>query len=617
VSAASDLQLEALLEYLKQTRGFDFGAYKPSTLQRRIEKRLQALNLKTFGEYRGYLEAHPDEFTPLFNAILINVTEFFRDPPAWEYVAAEIVPELIRGKGPDEAIRVWSAGCATGEEAYSLTMLFAEALGPERLHQRLKVYATDIDEDAIAVARHATYPARAMENVPRHLVEKYFNPEGERYSFRRDARSVVIFARHNLLQDPPISRVDLLVCRNTLMYFTNEAQSRVLARLHFALNDAGYLFAGRAEMLLTHTRYFAPVSLKRRVFRRVAREPWLGHLMAGGQGAEASSAQSHGSAAVRYSLAFEVKPLAQVLLDARGNLVAANEAARRVLGLSVKDEGRPLRDLNFAAWPQEVLRAIGQPYAGAAPLTLNDIRLPSPSGEPRYYEVGLHPLRDNSGALIGMSITFDDVTRYRVLQEEFQRSREELQTVSEELQSSNEELETTNEELQSTVEELETTNEELQSTNEELETMNEELQSTNEELHTSNDELQARSEELSRTNTLLHSILSSLRSGVAVVDAGSHVIMWNRASEDLWGLRAEEVLGKAFFGLDIGLPVDQLGPAIRACLAGEHQETTLQAINRRGKPIVCKIFCAPLGEPQQDLHGGAVIVMEERAQPEA
>ena len=268
-------QLEQLLDYIKENRGFDFTAYKRAGLGRRIEKRMQILHLPGYAEYTEYLKAHLEEFTLLFNVILINVTEFFRDAPAWEYLATEIIPRILAGKAAHEHIRVWSAGCASGEEAYSAAMLFAEALGKPALLDRVKVYATDVDDEALAAARLGRYSQQAVEGVPRPLLEKYFVRDHDLWDFDRDVRRVVIFGRHDLLEDPPISRIDLLLCRNTLMYFTNESQRRVLARLHFAVRDGGYLFLGRAEMLLSHGNLFAPVDLKRRFFARVPQSQYL------------------------------------------------------------------------------------------------------------------------------------------------------------------------------------------------------------------------------------------------------------------------------------------------------------------------------------------------------
>jgi len=263
---ASVQSFEALLEYLQRTRGFDFTGYKRPTLMRRVSKRVEMLHLADYAEYLDYLEVHPEEFETLFNTILINVTAFFRDPKAWDFLQSDIVPRLLETRGPDAPLRVWSAGCASGEEAYTLAMVFAEALGPEAFQQRVKIYATDVDEEALAKARQAAYTTEEVRPVPDALREKYFEFTGGRYLFRPEFRRTVIFGRHDLVQDSPISRLDLIVCRNTLMYLNADTQTQVLARLHFALQERGFLFMGKSEMLLTHGELFAPVQSPHRVF---------------------------------------------------------------------------------------------------------------------------------------------------------------------------------------------------------------------------------------------------------------------------------------------------------------------------------------------------------------
>src|SRR5581483_71851 len=257
---------DALLDYLKHTRGFDFSGYKPSSLERRVRRRMQQIPIENFDDYLDYLEVHPEEFAQLFNTILINVTDFFRDPEAWTYLQTKILPRIIENKPPQEPIRVWSAGCATGQEAYTLALVFAEVMGPNAFRDRVKIYATDADEDALGQARVASYSAKEVESVPKPLLEKYFEPSNSRFLFRADLRRSIIFGRHDLAQDAPISRLDLLVCRNVLMYFNSEVQGRILARLHFALNGNGYLFLGKAEMMLTRTNLFTPISVKDHIF---------------------------------------------------------------------------------------------------------------------------------------------------------------------------------------------------------------------------------------------------------------------------------------------------------------------------------------------------------------
>src|SRR5262245_58172464 len=219
---------ERLLTHLKNTRGFDFTSYKRSTLSRRVEKRLAAVGVESYRSYLDYLEVHQDEFRNLFNSILINVTSFFRDPEAFEYLRTAIVPKVLASASGDGDIRIWSAGCASGEECYSMAILFAEAMGAEAFRERVKIYATDVDEDALDTARQAAYGDRQIEDVPENLRTKYFDHQGGRWVFKKDLRRSVIFGRHDLLDDAPISRVDMLLCRNTLMYFNHEAQAKIV-----------------------------------------------------------------------------------------------------------------------------------------------------------------------------------------------------------------------------------------------------------------------------------------------------------------------------------------------------------------------------------------------------
>ena len=607
-----DPAFEALLDYLRQSRGFDFGVYKRSSLVRRVRARMRVMAVASFEDYLDYLEVHPDEFNHLFNTILINVTSFFRDAPPWDYLAQEIIPVLLRSKPAYEPIRVWSAGCASGEEIYSVAILLAEALDPAAFHQRVKIYATDIDEEALAQARQASYSAKQLEAVSAEWRDKYFELNGNRYVFRPDLRRSIIFGRHDLVQDAPISRLDLLLCRNTLMYFNAEAQARILARFHFALNTHGFLFLGKAEMLLTHGNLFTPLELRHRIFAKVVQPNLRDHLLLLTQAGNEEAGYRLGRNVRLREAAFDAVTTAQIVIDLNGALVLANVLAQAMFGLSAEDLGRPFRDLELSYRPIELRSLIDKIYQEQQVITLTNVSRPLVEGILQHLEVQLTPLYDNGQGLLGVSITFNDVTRSQQLQMELQRANQELETAYEELQSANEELETTNEELQSTVEELETTNEELQSTNEELETMNEELHSSNEELQATNNELYQLTTELHLANAFLNSILTGLRDGVIVVDSNFSILQWNYRSEDLWGLRAKEVQGQSLFNLDIGLPVEQLKEPLRTCLAGEtnRQEIKLKARNRRGKAIECLVTCTPLLGLHQE-HQGVILMVEE------
>jgi two-component system, chemotaxis family, CheB/CheR fusion protein len=610
---ASDPQFEALLTYLKRSRGFDFTGYKRSSLLRRIQRRMQTLNIEGFEAYMDFLEVHPHEFEQLFNTILINVTEFFRDPEAWKHIDQEVIPKIIESKNVDEPIRVWSAGVASGEEAYSVAILLAEHMGLEGFKQRVKIYATDLDEDALNRARAANYSEKEISHIGPDLLNKYFESKDSTFTFHKELRRCIVFGRHELIHDAPISRVDLLLCRNILMYFNSETQSQILNRLHFALNDQGYLMLGKAEMLLTHAHLFTPVDYKQRVFKKILsnglrdrtfpvhRQPGAFH-----------TPQTEKMTGIRASV-FESSVSPQMVIDLSGTLIMANQRACDLFRLSMQDIGRQFKDLRVSYQPVELRSLIEQAFKSAEPIVLTDVSWHASDGTERYFNVVINGLVAYDEGLVAVSVSFQDVTQQKYLQFQVENANHELETAMEELESTNEELETTNEELQSTIEELETTNEELQSTNEELETMNEELQSTNEELETMNEEINKRSEEINQVNNFLNSILSSLKTGVIVVNNEFQVDVWNPKSEDQWGLRREEVFGHSIFGLDIGLPVDKLKRPIRNITNGygSIEELELSAVNRRGRNITINISISPIKNYDGNING-AILILDEK-----
>jgi two-component system, chemotaxis family, CheB/CheR fusion protein len=608
--AEHDPAFEELLEFLRDERGFDFTGYKRPSLVRRIGKRMQDARFDgDFAAYREYLAGSPLEFAHLFDTILINVTSFFRDAQAWEYVAAEIVPRIIAARAPNDPVRIWSTGCSTGEEAYTVAMLFAEALGEEDFRSRVKIYATDVDEHALGAGRAATYTLPQLEPVPAALREKYFEPQNGSFAFLPDLRRAVIFGRHDLVQDPPISRIDLLVSRNTLMYFDSDAQQRILGNFHFALREDGFLFMGKSEVLVARSPLFSAVDLKRRIFAKV---PTAAARDRAVPSTRVENAHDHDRVERDEDIqlaGFETSPVAQVLVDRSGRLAGANQSARMLFGLGNRDIGSLLQDLELSYRPVELRSLIEEGQSKGHAVTLRDVEWHA-GAEVRFLDVIVHPLKSGGGEGIGSAIAFTDITSHRRLGEALQESKRELEIAYEELQSTVEELETTNEELQSTNEELETTNEELQSTNEELETMNEELQATNEELETINDELEQRTDELNDLNAFLEAVLASFASAVVVVDRDLRITAWNDAARELWGLRSSEVHGEHLLNLDIGLPVEKLRTPIRAVLAGnDGKPLALDAVNRRGKAIRVSTRFAPLSSNGSDVRG-AIVTME-------
>lgn len=572
---------ETLLLHLKENRGFDFTGYKRASLTRRVDHRMAEVGVGDYAEYLEYLEVHTEEFTALFNTILINVTSFFRDAEAWEYLRAEVLPSMLSAKARDGVIRVWSAGCTSGEEAYTLAIILAEALGVEEFRQRVKIYATDVDEEGLTHARQATYDERQVRTVPAELLERYFDQVGGRFYFRKDLRRSVIFGRNDLVQDAPISKIDLLVCRNALMYFNAETQSRILSRLHFALAPAGVLYLGKAEMLLSHTELFQPIDLKRRVFRKVSQNS---SVLADAPSPQARP-QMGGLDLLRYA-ALLASPLAQVVVTADGLIALCNRQAETLFGVSNRDVGRPFSDVALSYRPVELRRYIEQAHLKRRTMRVADIAYLR-GAETLYLEVQISPLTDADAGLLGVILSFHDVTGSRRLREELQQANRQLEAAYEELQSTNEELETTNEELQS----------------------------TNDQLHVINDELHDRTDDLNQAKQFLETILTGLRSGVAVLDPEMRVLVWNRRAEDLWGLRKEEIIGRHFLNLDIGLPTQELRPLIRRTLTGDggQHEMLLPAVNRRGRPILVRVVGSALNGTN-GVASGAILLMEQDGQ---
>ncbi|OBJ48245.1 CheR family methyltransferase [Mycobacterium asiaticum] len=610
MSGTPDESFEALLRYLRDSRGFDFTGYKRTSLMRRVRHRMDQAGHSSFEDYLDVLQASSDEFAALFNTILINVTAFFRDPEAWDFLSEDVIPRMLAERGPNDPIRVWSAGCASGQEAYTLAILFTEAMGPDSVRQRLKIYATDIDEEALAEARAASFDARAVESVPPQLLGRYFEQVNGRYLFHKDLRRAVIFGRNDLVKDAPISRVDLLVCRNTLMYLNAETQRNVLARLHFALAPQGTLFLGHAEMLLSHSDRFTPLSLPNRIFRKAAGSHVGVDRYDPGTSFYERQGELAGLTTVR-DLAFRASPVAQIVVTGDDTVAMINQQAENIFGLSARDIGRLLRDLEVSYRPVELRAYLEQAKVERRSARIQDVRWQRPGVDTVWFEIHVNPLVDGENGLLGVSIVFFDVSATRALLDKVVQTNRQLETAYEELQSTNEELETTNEELQSTVEELETTNEELQSTNEELETMNEELQSTNEELHTINQTLRERSLELDNAKDFLSSLTNSVQLGLVVVDREMRVVVWNRACEQLWGLRTDETIGASLTSLDIGLPMDGVRPLIGHAFVDTDGagEAVVDAINRRGRPARVRVTCASLRTTTGSV-GGALLLME-------
>ena len=628
-SAAAGLEadgdLDALLVFLRDARGLDFTGYKRASVARRVRRRANELRLDSLAAYRDLLEADVHEFTNLLDTMLINVTGFFRDSEAWTYLAEAIVPHIVERPAGDEAIRVWSAGCASGEEAYTIAMVMAEILGPAETARVVKIYGTDIDTAALDQARRAVYPDVSLDAVPEPLRQRYFQPveRGRGWLVAPELRRAVVFGRHDLTRDPPISRIDLLICRNTLMYFNAETQAAVIPRLHYALNDNGYLFLGRAELIVRGgAGRFSPVSLTHRIFATL---PHRTRTILPPSGPDSSAtlpfaaiepaAGNEERWTTLREAAFETGAVAQLVVDPDGTLLGANEAARDHLGIGPDQIGQQLRDLRVSFDPVELRAPIERALADRASQDLGVVRHALADGRTADLNVRVLPLLNASGGTLGVGVTFTDVTNLADLRDEFHRMNQALQTAYEELQSTNEELVTSNEELQSTNEELETTNEELQSTNEELQTTNDELQAAQGVAERVNETLVEVNDELNRSMAQHQQLLDHLPTAFAVLGSRLLIEEWSAAAADMWGLRRDEALGLAFFGLDIGLPREPLQGPVRACLAGADATQTIdiEAVNRKGRHFICRVSVTPIAGDRTGEETKALLVMHDKA----
>src|SRR5258708_1063031 len=548
----ADNSIKDLIKELAEERGVDLRGYKVTTLERRVNRRMQQLGLASYAEYLAYIRTRPTENTALLNTVLINVTRFFRDPPAWELLEESILPALFKDRPPGSSFRVWCAGCATGEEAYSIAILLFNFLGARTSEFDIKIYATDNDDEALSAARQAQYPAESLRGMRPEFRAKYFTGDGT-LRVARDVRRLVIFGQSNLLTDAPISHVDLLLCRNVLIYFDAAAQSHIMGRLKYALNESGILFLGKSETQLKRNTEFIPVNARWRIFQRRSTPDSHGRTF---MDADLRERAQHELQTLRlyYGTILETLEPGVLVLNASDTVITENDQIQKLWELSEKLAGKKLHDSQLRE-PYPELRQHLETSKATQPKTVRFDCQASPS---TVVTVTIRPIMSESGTgRVGTLIYAENIT-----------PRVTLQNTIQELETTGEELQSTNEELQSTNEELETTNEELHSTNEELETTNEELQSLNEELETTTEELSSRTRDVIELNQFLQAILGSLKSAVIVLGTQMDVIAWNRQAEELWGLRSDEVTGHHFLNLDIGFPVESLRTAVRDCLTG-------------------------------------------------
>lgn len=590
-------QLTRIAAVLRNRTSHDFHGYKPNTFLRRVQRRMQVTQTDTIENYLEYLRTEADEANNLFNDLLIGVTHFFRDTKEFEFLEREVIPKLFEGKGAGDHIRVWVLGCATGEEAYSIAILLREHMASLDIVPHIQIFATDIDNRALAQARVGRYAASAVKDVAADRLARWFVKEGETYSVVKELREMCLFSQHNLIKDAPFSRLDMVSCRNLLIYLGAELQNRVIPLFHFALRPGGYLFLGNSENVSRHAKLFTPVDRRFRIFRQI--ETMTRLLPDFPLSAAAERNTSSGTPSGMRSTVNNVSVLtkqterimeryapAYMIVDENHDVLhfsgrtgkfidpPSGHASLNVFNLIHRDLRIDLRAaLHKAETDKTGVKVSGLKVGqnGSALLVTMSIEPidPAPGQPPRFMVIlqdGQVVGEDDAGSVIPSAGQEEHVRR---LEDELRQARDRLQATVEELESTNEELKASNEEYQSV-------NEELQSSNEELETSKEELQSLNEELQTVNGELAHRVEELARANSDLRNLLDSTQIAAVFLDNDLRIKSFTPAITDIFHL-IDTDLGRPIHHIAARIAYDDLEQDARRVIR------TLSSIERETK----------------------------------
>jgi len=575
-SADAEQALQRVLVLLRVQTGHDFRQYKRATVLRRLERRMQVRSTPSLPEYVRLLEADLGEHKLLLNDLLIGVTNFFRDREAFETIERDILPVLFRDRRPEDEVRAWSAGCATGEEAYSMAMLLADQAAQMTHPPRFQVFASDIDEGAIAAARAGLYSTAIVTDITPARLRQHFTRDDGRYHIRKVVRDRILFAQHNLLRDPPFSRIDIISCRNLLIYLNREIQQRVLETFHFALKPGGYLFLGSSESADSLDDLFVPVDKKNRIYRaRAAVRTVTQHRSQPGGPADLRLPEPRYpvSAGRRQAAPLDVHQRAlarfappSVVVDGDHNIVHMSEQAARFMRLA---GGEPSRDILALVLPElriDLRSALYQVQNSGGSVEGHHVSMMR-DGQPCIVSMTVRPFHDEEAAQDYMLVLFSEAERsvdvpsaarremgddvvLSQLEAELQRKKQQLQETTEHAEISTEELRAANEELQAI-------NEELRSATEELETSKEELQSVNEELITVNYELKLKVEETGKANDDLNNLIASTDIATVFVDSGLRIKRFTPRAADIFSIIPSDA-GRSLLDLTHRLDYDEL-----------------------------------------------------------
>ncbi|MCA1454577.1 PAS domain-containing protein [Bradyrhizobium sp. BRP22] len=584
ILAAAASSLSRVADILRNKTGNDFHGYKQNTFLRRVQRRMQVVQIDEIASYVDYLRQDKDEAQLLFNDLLIGVTEFFRDKREFEVLETQVIPKIFEDKAAGQQVRVWVLGCATGEEAYSIGILLREHMAKLDSPPQVQIFATDIDGRALAAARVGRYRTQIEGDMSPERLARWFVREGDTYCVVKELREMCIFSQHNVIKDAPFSKLDLVSCRNLLIYLNAELQNRVIPLFHFALLPDRFLFLGNSENVTRHPKLFAPVDRRARIFKRLETGTRLPP--------EFPITTAAGRAAVEVPPSRALGP-ADVGLERRAQRIAERYAPAYV----ITDENFQI--LHFSGRTGRYI----EPTAGAATLDLlslvhRDLRLElrtvlgraaetneaahaeqvqlGVNGHRVTVDITVEPIQDRSGGHRNFVVLFKDGPARMVANNEnnpnalvrtehVERLESELRGMRERLQATIEELESTNEELKSSNEEYQSLNEELQSANEELETSREELQSVNEELTTVNGELAHRVQELTRATSDLKNFLESTQIATVFLDNDLKVMNFTPAITQVLHL-VETDVGRPISHIKARIPIEELYDEVRRVL---------------------------------------------------
>ena len=615
--------LSKIFLLIRRKTGVDLSHYKENTIIRRVERRMGINQIEDLRGYVNYLERTPDEVFTLFKEILIGVTKFFRDPEAFELLKRDVLPAIVAEKGDGEPIRVWVAGCSTGEEAYSLAILLAEYAEAKELSNEIKVFATDIDQDALEHASFGIYPESIAADAPRELLSKHFLKKGESYQIAQSIREMVVFAYHNVFKDPPFRKIDLISCRNLLIYLQNPLQRQVLSNFQFSLTDHGYLFLGSSETAGEQSRYFEMVDSKWKLLRfkgdTSGRET---RFAAPDVSWNRSRADENGDRPI-----LEEEP-SNAAKERRGSLEPVYEklVERYMPPAALVDESRQIHHL-FGDTSRFLKLPAGRMDLNILKLAPKDLSIPLGSALERAskqrIEVTVDPIALDDETAVELSIKpikdRQNRTYYAVvfgtpstdLGQPGEAERIDIdESVRQRVEDLESELQTTKENLQATIEELETSNEELQATNEELLSSNEELQSTNEELQSVNEELitvnaeyQKKIEELSELNADMDNLFAATHIGTIFLDQDLRIRKFTPPAARQMNIISSDI-GRAITDLSHQLEYDNLAEDIQKVMeAGETRE--IETKNREGEWYLVKVM--PYASRDEEEVDGSVV----------